>query len=320
MFQKRLAMGMPVFLAPMAGITDAPFRKLVESFGSTAVVSEMVSSESLVRFSKKTYRRLVDKNNSLKIVQLAGFDPKNMAESAIINESLGADVVDINMGCPARKIVSNNSGAALMANENLALKIVEAVVKSVKIPVTVKMRLGWDADHMNCVSLSKKFEEAGVQLLVIHCRTRNQMYSGVANWSFIGALRDIIKIPYLCNGNIRTEDNAVKALEQSRANGIMVGRAALGRPWRLNQLMKFLDDGEVVPSPSLGEQLHIILEHFRAVLEFYGELQGIRIFRKHFCWYSSGLEGASRFRAIINNLEDISSIKNCVQDFYENHL
>jgi tRNA-dihydrouridine synthase B len=314
-------MGTPVFLAPMAGITDAPFRELVEGFGVTATVSEMVSCESLIRFSKKTYRRLVDgSDNSLKIVQLMGFDPKNMAESAIINEDLGADVVDINMGCPARKIINNSSGAALMTDENLAAKIVETVVKAVKIPVTVKMRLGWDAEHMNFISLSKKVEEAGAQLLVIHCRTRNQMYSGNANWSLIGALRDIIKIPYFCNGDIKTGSDAVKALEQSRANGIMVGRAALGKPWLPHQLMKFLDGKEVVPPPSLEEQLRIVLKHFYAALDFYGEPQGVRIFRKHFCWYSSGLEGASRFRKVINDLDDVLSIKSCVQDFYESHF
>ncbi|MDR2781709.1 MAG: tRNA dihydrouridine synthase DusB [Holosporaceae bacterium] len=318
LFKKCLSKKTPVFLAPMAGVTDAPFREMVESFGATAVVSEMVSSESLVRFSKKTYRRIADKNDKyLKIVQLVGFDPKNMAESAIINEDLGADIVDINMGCPARKIVSNDSGAALMTNEDLAVKIVDAVVKAVKIPVTVKIRLGWDNEHINCISLAKKFEEAGIQMIAIHCRTRNQMYSGNANWSLINELRDVIRIPYLCNGDIKTGEDAVCAIEKSNATGVMIGRAALGKPWLLNQIMKFFDTHEVIQSPSLEEQFCIVMKHFYTVLDFYGELQGIRVFRKHFCWYSTGLSGASRFRETINSADDISFIKNCVESFYE---
>ncbi|MDR1235767.1 MAG: tRNA dihydrouridine synthase DusB [Holosporaceae bacterium] len=318
MLGKRLSAGTPVFLAPMAGITDAPFREIVENFGATAVVSEMVSSESLVRFSQKTYKRLVDRNaGSLKIVQLVGFDPGNMAESAIINESLGADVIDINMGCPVRKIVSNNSGAALMSDENLAVKIVESVVKAVKIPVTVKMRLGRDSEHITFASLAKKLEESGAQMLAIHCRTRAQMYSGNANWSLIKELRDIIKIPYLCNGDIKNGDDAARALEQSGADGVMVGRAALGKPWLPNQIMKFLDTKEVIPPPTGAEQFNIIMKHLDAALDFYGESRGIRIFRKHFCRYCSGLNGASSFREIINHSDDVSFIKNCAKDFYK---
>jgi tRNA-dihydrouridine synthase B len=297
----------------------------------------MVSSEALVRLSKKTYRRLINnEGNFLKIVQLVGANPQNMAESAIINEDFGANVIDINMGCPARKIISNDSGSALMKNEDLAVKIAESVVKSVKIPVTLKMRLGWDNEHCNCLSLAKKFEEVGIQMLTIHCRTRNQMYSGKADWSFIKELRDIVKIPYLCNGDIKSEESAVQALQESRAHGIMIGRAALGKPWILNQIMKFLNSdsdnnvdsndnrkivaSSIVASPTIEEQFKIIMNHFDATLDFYGQLQGIKIFRKHFCWYSSGLSGSSNFRETINHSEDISFIKNYVEDFYKKHF
>ena len=310
----------PVFLAPMAGVTDAPFREIVMSFGATAVVSEMVSSEALIRNSQKTYRRLhSNMKNVLKIVQIMGANPINMAESAKINEQLGADVIDINMGCPARKIVSNESGSALMRDENLAVEIAKTVVNAVKIPVTLKMRLGWDNEHINCLSLAKKFEDVGIQMLTIHCRTRNQMYSGIADWSAIAKMRETVKIPYLCNGDIKSIADAEKALELSRANGVMIGRGALGRPWLLKQVMERLQEGTVhTETPSLQQQYEIIMRHFQATLDFYGEYHGLRVFRKHFCWYSSGLSGASGFRETINRVENVALAKEYVCKFYEN--
>ncbi|GHU18186.1 hypothetical protein FACS189472_06140 [Alphaproteobacteria bacterium] len=340
----------PVFLAPMAGITDALFRRLVCSFGASAVVSEMISCEALVRNNKKTYRRASvtvraaqaftlaeaastsqahlayhsegsDSINTCDaITQVMGSDPQTMAESAKINESLGADVIDINMGCPARKIVSNESGSALMKNEDLAVRIAEAVVNAVKIPVTLKMRLGWDAEHINCLSLAKKFEDVGIKMLAIHCRTRNQMYSGTADWSAISQLKEIIKIPYLCNGDIKTPENAMEAIKLSGANGVMIGRAALGRPWLLRQIMDFIHEEKTTQSPTLEEQFNIVMQHFSDTLEFYGELHGIRMFRKHFCWYSNSLCGASKFRETINRSDDISFIKDCVKEFYESNF
>ena len=310
----------PVFLAPMAGVTDAPFREIVMSFGATAVVSEMVSSEALIRNSQKTYRRLhSNMKNVLKIVQIMGANPINMAESAKINEQLGADIIDINMGCPARKIVSNESGSALMRDENLAVEIAKTVINAVKIPVTLKMRLGWDNEHINCFSLAKKFEDVGIQMLTIHCRTRNQMYSGIADWSAIAKMRETVKIPYLCNGDIKSIADAEKALELSRANGVMIGRGALGRPWLLKQVMEGLQEGAVhTETPSLQQQYEIIMRHFQVTLDFYGEYHGLRVFRKHFCWYSSGLSGASGFRENINRVENVALAKEYVCKFYEN--
>ncbi|MDR0632422.1 MAG: tRNA dihydrouridine synthase DusB [Holosporaceae bacterium] len=319
--EERLPKGAWVFLAPMAGVTDAPFRDLVGSFRATAMVSEMISSEALVRLNRRTYRRLVSKKeNSLKIIQLVGSNPKSMAESAIINEDLGADVVDINMGCPARKVTLNNSGAALMKNEDLAVKIAESVVKSVKIPVTLKMRLGWDSTNINCLSLAKKFEDAGISMLAIHCRTRAQMYSGKADWSVIRELRNIVKIPYLCNGDIKSPEDGVRALEESCARGIMIGRAALGKPWLPNQIIQFLNEKKIIPHPSIDQQFQIIMAHFQAVLDFYGESHGIRLFRKHFAWYSSGLVGSSSFREVISRAEDLSFIKSHVEEFYKKQI
>jgi tRNA-dihydrouridine synthase B len=307
----------PVFLSPMAGVTDAPFRETVCSLGASAVVTEMVSSEALVRNSEKTRKRLVNGNgNFLKIVQIMGADPQRMAESAAINEDLGANVIDVNFGCPVRKVVANGSGAAVLKDENLALRIAESVAKSVKIPVTAKMRLGWDSEHINCLNLAKKLETAGVSMLTIHCRSRSQMYSGKANWSAIKELKNILKIPYLCNGDIRSAEDALSALKESGADGISVGRGALGKPWLLKQIMEFLHNGRVAPSPSLANQYRIVLNHFQNTLNFYGEQQGVRIFRKHLCWYSRGMNDSSIFRETINRTENIGLIKNYLEDFY----
>lgn len=309
----------PVFLAPMAGVTDAPFREMVNKFGATAVVSEMVSSEALVRNSVKTYRRLTG-GGDVKIVQIMGSDPQRMAESAKINEDNGADIVDINMGCPVKKVVNNNSGSALLKDEKLAVKIAETVVNSVKIPVTLKMRLGWDNESKNFRSLAKQFEESGIRMLTIHCRTRAQMYGGIANWKEISDLKDLIKIPYLVNGDIKNCNDVREALKQSNACGVMIGRAALGKPWLLNQILQKINNGIDVSTPSLEQQYEIVMQHFRDTMDFYGTEHGLRFFRKHFCWYSSGMSGASSFREQINHLDNIESIEKTVRVFYENHF
>lgn len=311
----------PVFLAPMAGVTDAPFRKIIAEFGITATVSEMASSEALVRNSRKTFQRLVINDHSvLNSMQILGDDPGRMAESAKINEELGADVIDINMGCPVRKIVLNHTGAALMKDEKLAEEIVHRVVNAVKIPVTVKMRLGWDTDNCNFLSLAQRCENAGAKMITIHCRTRSQMYSGTANWKAISMLRNYLKIPYLCNGDIRDIESARNALKDSEADGIMIGRGALGHPWLPNQIFSALNNKPISPSPTLMQQLDLILRHFHLTCEFYGEEHGVRIFRKHFCWYSAGLSDASKFRETINRANDISFIKQFVKDFYLEHF
>ncbi len=309
----------PVFLAPMAGVTDAPFRQMVTKFGASAVVSEMVSSEALVRNSQKTYKRLVN-DSDLKIMQIVGADPEKMAESARINADCGADIIDINMGCPAKKIINSEAGSALMKNEKLAVSIAEAVVNAVKIPVTLKMRLGWDSDHKNCLTLAKQFEQVGIQMLTIHCRTRNQMYTGSAKWDEICSLKEIIKIPYLCNGDIKNFEDAKTALTQSRASGIMIGRAALGKPWLLQQIRESLNGQNVAQTPSIEEQYEIVLQHLNKTIDFYGELHGIKIFRKHVCWYSAGMHGASNFREQINKIEEKSEVLELIARFYESAI
>jgi tRNA-dihydrouridine synthase B len=306
----------------MAGITDAPFRDLVCSFGGvSAVVSEMASSESLIRNSQKTHKRIVNcRDDVLKVVQIFGADIKNMSASAIIGEDSGADIIDINMGCPARKIVSNEAGAALMKNEDLAAKITESVASSVNVPISVKMRLGWDFEHINCLSMAKRLENSGANMVAIHCRTRNQMYSGEADWAAIKQLSNTIKIPYICNGDIKSSEDALNAINQSNAFGIMIGRAALGKPWIIKQISEFLRNKTLIPDPSLQEQLSIVMRHFYSTLEFYGELAGIRIFRKHFCWYSCGLGNSSSFRETINKLDNAQCIEKHVKIFYEKNF
>ncbi|MBE6447258.1 MAG: tRNA dihydrouridine synthase DusB [Alphaproteobacteria bacterium] len=306
----------PVFLAPMAGVTDAPFRRIVAEFGASAVVSEMISSEALVRNSQKTHKRLVNDSN-LKIIQIVGADPKKMAESAKINEACGADIIDINMGCPAKKIINSEAGSALMKNEKLAVDIAKSVVNAVKIPVTIKMRLGWDSDHKNCLILAQQFEQVGIRMLTIHCRTRNQMYTGTAKWDEIFPLNDLINIPYLCNGDIKNTIESSIALVQSKASGIMIGRAALGRPWMLQQIRTSINNQTIPPTPTTEEQYRIVINHFNQTLDFYGELHGIKIFRKHFCWYSAGMTNASHFRERINQLESKTEVLSLIQRLYE---
>lgn len=306
-----------VWLAPMAGITDSPFREIVCEFGASAVISEMVSSEAVRRGHDKTYRRLMKSpSNYKKIIQIMGCNPETMAESAKINADLGADEININMGCPARKVINANSGSALMRDENLAVNIVERVIKAVNIPVSVKMRLGWDDLHRNAVSLAKKLQDSGVYLLAIHGRTRAQEYSGHADWLAVGGVKQAVRIPVLCNGDINTYEDADTALEESQCDGIMVGRGALGKPWLLAQLLSHLNGMPIPAEPDIMAQLEIVLRHFELTLSLYGTCAGVKIFRKHFCWYSKGLKNSAEFRIKINSLENIDEIRETVKCFY----
>lgn len=310
--------GTPVILAPQAGITDFPFRKIVQKFGASAVVYEMASSEALIRNHVRTLKRYTSiKNTCLNIAQIVGSDPEKMAQSAIISQDLGADAIDINMGCPAKKIVQNNSGAALLKNKYLAIKIAESVLNAVKIPVTIKMRLGWDANSINANELAIDFQNLGISSIAVHGRTRNQFYSGQADWQKIGEIKkNINKIPLICNGDIIDYDTAQNALKTSKADGIMIGRAAVGAPWLLNDIMNFLHNGILNNQPSIDQKFSTILEHFELSLDFYGIENGIKIFRKHLCAYTSGMKNSANFRQQINTIDSVDEIKKMLKSFH----
>jgi len=314
-----------VLLAPMSGVTDLPFRRLVKNFGASLVISEMIASRAMIMQTKDSLKKCQkdsssDGSSGPMAVQLAGCDPQVMAEAAKLNEDLGADIIDINFGCPVKKVVNGFAGSALMKDEQLATKIMEAVVKAVKIPVTMKMRLGWNYENLNSPSLAKKAEDVGIQMLTVHGRTRCQMYNGSANWELIRNVKDAVKIPVIANGDIKNADDAKKAMELSGADGVMIGRACYGRPWLIDQISHQLAGDEDFAVPSIAQQKLIVLGHLDEMIEHYGEQVAIPLARKHIGWYSSGLRNGAEFRARVNTLKEIEEVKDHINSFYEDQI
>ena len=306
-----------LIVAPMAGVTDRPFRQLCKSMGAGMAVSEMVSSNSLLWGSEKTRRRANHEGEVDPIsVQIAGADPVMMAEAARYNVAQGAQIIDINMGCPAKKICNVMAGSALLQDQPLVGKILDAVVGAVNVPVTLKIRTGWDTQHRNALAVANIAESAGVQALAIHGRTRACAYAGHAEYDTIAAVKAAVKIPIIANGDITTPEQARQVLEYTRADAVMIGRAAQGRPWIFREISHYLATGKHLQLPEVTEIHRVLIDHLHELYDFYGEYSGVRIARKHISWYTKGLVGSAVFRHAMNQLQTTDQQVLAVNEFF----
>lgn len=304
-------------VAPMAGVTDRPFRMLCKKMGAGLAVSEMVTSNSLLYGSEKTKRRANHEGEVSPIsVQIAGAEPAMMAEAAKHNVDNGAQIIDINMGCPAKKICNVMAGSALLRDEPLVSQILKAVVNAVDVPVTLKIRTGWDRQNKNAIQIARMAEDIGIQALTIHGRTRNDLYHGDAEYDTIAAVKQQINIPLIANGDITTPEKAKFVLDYTKADAVMIGRAAQGRPWIFRETEHFLNTGEHMLPPTVDEIHQVMLEHLHDLYAFYGDLTGMRVARKHISWYTKGLSGSAAFRHNMNTLQTIELQLQAINDFF----
>ncbi len=306
-----------LILAPMAGVTDRPFRQMCRDLGAGMAVSEMVGSTSLIRGSAKTLRRANHEGETApRSVQIVGYDPKMMAEAARINEAMGAEIIDINMGCPAKKVCNMSSGSALLRDEPLVADILRATVNAVKIPVTLKIRTGWSTEMRNGPSVARIAEDVGIQALSVHGRTRNCFFKGEAEYATIALIKQAIKIPVIANGDITTPEKAKYVLDQTGADAIMIGRAAQGRPWIFREINHFLQHGTHAPEPELSEIEALLSKHLENLYAFYDEYIGIYMARKHVSWYSKGQPNGGKFRDHFNHLETADAQRLAIKEFF----
>ena len=306
-----------LILAPMAGVTDQPFRQLCKRMGAGLVVSEMVTSDVRLWNTRKSSLRMMHSGDpEPRSVQIAGGDPEMLAEAARRNVEMGAQIIDINMGCPAKKVCTKAAGSALLKDEQLVREILQAVVAAVDVPVTLKIRTGWDREHKNGISVARIAEDSGIVALAVHGRTRADLYRGEAEYETIAAIKQAVSIPVLANGDIDSAEKAKAVLAATGADGLLIGRAAQGRPWIFREIEHFLRTGEHLPAPSLYEVERILLEHLAALHAFYGDVMGVRIARKHVSWYLATLPGAKEFRAQFNRLDSTDAQCTNVRAFF----
>ncbi len=308
-----------LFLAPMAGVTDRPFRQLCRKLGAGMAVSEMITANKTLWASKKSLLRANHIGEpEPRSIQIAGADPLMLAEAAQHNVEHGAHIIDINMGCPAKKVCNVMAGSALLQNETLVTDILEAVVKAVDVPVTLKIRTGWDPEHRNGVTIAKIAEQSGIQALAVHGRTRACAYKGNAEYDTIAAIKSAISIPVIANGDICSPEKAKTVLEQTHADGLMIGRAAQGNPWIFRQILHFLEHDTLLEAPAISEVQQVLIEHLHALYDFYGDYTGVRMARKHIAWYSKGLRNGNPFRQQMNTFEQPQEQLDFTEQFFNN--
>ena len=306
-----------LILAPMAGVTDQPFRQLCRQLGAGLVVSEMVTSDMSLWNSRKSRLRMIHEGDpEPRSVQIAGGDPQMLADAARANVELGAQIIDINMGCPAKKVCNKAAGSALLKDEQLVTEILHAVVAAVEVPVTLKIRTGWDRANKNGLTVARIAEQAGIQALAVHGRTRADLYTGEAEYDTIAAIKQAVSIPVFANGDIDSPEKARYVLDATGADGLLIGRAAQGRPWIFREIEHYLQTGKKLPGLPVGEVERILLEHLAALHTFYGDVMGVRIARKHVGWYLATLPGAKEFRALFNRLDDTEAQCANVREFF----